>query len=564
MQIKVLQGINLENGITTIKIKCDQKPKTELLDLVKSFHPVFMKNYTIEENTIAIQSKLPHLWKESATALNKQATNEWTDDEAKDYILNTVIKNQIKSMSTIPLLHATHELGYETIQFYMTEGIKKKPGALYNRYYKMGVGAQGEITVSASSSKDSYLSVKTQRDKWLTNKLLERLCIPMAKWQVIEKKEDLDKLFEEYPKPFIIKPVGLMGGSGVTTNITTLEKAYQAWDTAKEPINKKKRPSWQRKVMIQEQVQSQAGEDYRLLVIDGEMEIATKRIPAFVIGNGKHNIEELIEETNKDPKRNLEDPTHTLKPIKIDKSLKNYLKTQKLTLDYVPKKDEHIRVRLPASMSQGGITEDMTDKVHPQTKLIVESFAKSTKAFCLGVDVMCLDISKPLTPENGTILEVNTMPEAYLNFYPVKGNAYDHVATTYIKKLLKGNPSVRKVVVLNTSDLDGEEVTKLVRKRCGHTPDKKLGLYKNNKIFINGNMLNKNLDTWKAIESLKINGSLEVIALAYDKIEEVEEYGLGFDKINTLIIRGKLSEKYKRLINKYEEDGLITKIISIP
>ncbi len=563
MQTKILQGINLENKITTIKIKCEAKPKTEILDLIKSFHPVFMKKYEINENTIIIQSKLPHLWKESASALNKQATREWTEEEAKDYILNTVIKNQIKSISTIPLLHATHKLGYETLQFYMAEGIKKRPGALYNRYYSMGIGTQGEITVSASSSKDSYLAVKTQRDKWLTNKLMERLSLPTAKWQVVEEKEDLEELFEKYPKPFIMKPVGLVGGAGVTTNITTLEKAYEAWEVAKKSINRKNRSSWQKKIMIQEQVQSKAGEDYRLLVIDGKMEIATKRVPAFIKGDGEHNIEELIEETNKDPRRNLEDPTHTLKPIKIDSTLKSYLKTNGLTLDYVPKKDEHVRVRLPASMSQGGITEDMTKKVHPQTKLIVESLASSMKSFCLGVDVMCLDISKPLTPENGTILEVNTMPEAYLNFYPVKGDSYEHVAKTYIKKLLKKNPPVRKVVVLNSSGLKGEELTELVRKRCGHTQDKKLGLYQNNSLFINGKILNENLKPWKAIESLKINGSLEIIALAYDSMEEVEEYGLGFDKIDTLIIRGDLSEKYDSLMNEYEEDGLITKIIRV-
>ncbi len=39
--------------------------------------------------------------------------------------------------------------------------------------------------------------------------------------------------------------------------------------------------------MIQEQV---PGEDYRLLVIDGKLEVVTKRIPAFVIGDGKHTI----------------------------------------------------------------------------------------------------------------------------------------------------------------------------------------------------------------------------------------------------------------------------------
>ena len=67
-------------------------------------------------------------------------------------------------------------------------------------------------------------------------------------------------------------------------------------------------------------------------------------------------------------------------------------------------------------MSQGGTTEDYTDKVSPEVKIMVESLAQSTHAFVLGVDVIANDISKPLTKDNGGILEINTMPESYLNF----------------------------------------------------------------------------------------------------------------------------------------------------
>ena len=43
-------------------------------------------------------------------------------------------------------------------------------------------------------------------------------------------------------------------------------------------------------------------------------------------------------------------------------------------------------MRKVASMSQGGITEDFTDSVGSEIKYIVESIAKSTHAFALGVD----------------------------------------------------------------------------------------------------------------------------------------------------------------------------------
>jgi cyanophycin synthetase len=80
-------------------------------------------------------------------------------------------------------------------------------------------------------------------------------------------------------------------------------------------------------------------------------------------------------------------------------------------------------------MSQGGITEDFTDQVGPEIKYIVESIASSIHAFVVGVDILCRDISKPLTKDNGGIIEINTKPEAYLNLYPVIGKQRENVAT---------------------------------------------------------------------------------------------------------------------------------------
>jgi cyanophycin synthetase len=85
--------------------------------------------------------------------------------------------------------------------------------------------------------------------------------------------------------------------------------------------------------------------------------IATKRIPAFVEGNGKDTIEELIEKTNKDTRRDIQNPTHTLKPIVIDEAMLELLKEKELSLNYIPAIGEKVVVRKVASMSQGGITK---------------------------------------------------------------------------------------------------------------------------------------------------------------------------------------------------------------
>lgn len=599
MKVEVLQGINLEHSVTTIKITLDAKPITSIITLVKSFHPVFLETYDIDNNTISIQSKLPHLWKESAVALNKQATGEWTEDKTKDYILNTVIKNQIKSMSTIPILHACHKLGFETTQFFVSKGILPQPGAYNNRYYTMGIGKNSHVSISIASSGDAYLAQKTQRDKWLTNMVIERLGLPIAKWNIISSPNDIKHLIETYPKPVVIKPTGLVGGNGVTTNINTIQEGKAAYDYAQKTINQKDRATWQQKIMIQQQVNSIAGEDYRILVIGNKMRIATKRIPAFVIGDGKHSIKQLIVELNKDPRRDISNPTHVLKPITIDNAMHRYLKKKDLSINTIPQKDERIRVRLPASMSQGGFTEDVTNKVHPQITAIVESLAASIHGFTVGVDVMCLDISKPLTPENGSIIEINTMPEAYLNSFPTFGKQYPEIGETYVKALLGEKETTKRVVVIGDGngnkdrnenrDRDANkngnenrnknkdkhntpsqnidcnspinEILTEIREKTDIKSDETVGIYRDGAIYINENKLNDNLEPWSAIESLKVNASLDAIVLIYCNLEEVKQYGLGFDKIDILLLKNVKDESVINTVKKYENDGLIQKII---
>ena len=564
-KVKTVQGLNLQSPTTYVEIDDikDNKDLRKLLDLIQSFHPIFIQSYQFENNHLTIMSKLPALWRDSSQIFTQLSKSEITYEKAKDYVLNTVIKKKVKSMSTIPILHKAQNAGYETTLTIADEGIipgiSKGYGSKWNRYYTIGCGEGSQVTCSISSSLDSTFGKNVQEDKWRTNKLIERMGLPLPKWEIITSNEDIDLIWDKYEKPLVIKPTGLTGGNGVTVGINTKEKAYKAFAYAKEKINQKDRKSWQQKVMIQEQAEGDDnGADYRLLVIDGELKVCTKRIPAFVTGDGKSNIEELIIEENKDPRRNITNPAHILKPIEIDEPLVSFLKQQNLTLESVPNKDERIYVRNVASMSKGGITEDYTDKVSPEIKNIVESIAATMHVFTLGLDIICNDISKPLTKDNGAILEVNTMPESYLNFFPVIGKERTEALDYYIQRLLKDNKT-QKIVVIGQNE---DDIPTLLRNKRVIKDDSDVGLYKEGKIIINNCEFGRGIETWKAVEALKINAILNTIILQYRDIQEVREHGLGFDRIDYLFISKKIKEDKKSLkvFKKYKRKGYINKI----
>lgn len=559
-EAQVLQGLNLISPYSTVIVKTEENDDVKkLLDLINGYHPIFIEKYYFTQGFLYIETKIPFLWREAAEYIQKLAKNDMTYEKCKEYVVEVLIKQRVASMSTIPIMNAAYKLGYEITPTIIDEEIlqTEKPGyaKTYNRHHTVGCGKGSEIIYSISSSQDSKIAKEIQKDKWSTNLMISRLGLPIPKWETLDSKSQIDEVWSEYNKPVVIKPTGLTGGNGVVVGINTIEDAKEAYEFAQKAINQKLRQDWQKKIMIQEQV---AGEDYRLLVIDGKLEVATKRIPAFIIGDGKSTIEELINQTNSDPQRDITSPSHTLKPINIDEALLNYLEEQKLSLESIPQKDEKVLVRKVASMSQGGITEDFTDSVSPEIKYIVESIAQSIHAFVVGVDVLCKDITKPLTTENGAILEVNTMPEAYLNLFPVLGEDRSYVADIFVKKLLKENET-KKIVVVGTML---EDIPTLLRKSTLLKPyigkDDIVGEYKEGEMRINGLNINKDLDKWKAIEGLKVNASLDVIIIHHRDWEDVKKTGLGFNNIDMLIVNKELAEsdemritkKYKKQINK--------------
>ncbi len=557
--IQVLQGLNLESDCSIIKIKVNETEDiVKYLLMLKAYHPLFMREYKFENNTLNIYSQLTSLWRELGEVLLDLNAGKLTYEEAKRITLEEIVKQRVLSMVTIPVLHIAHKLGLETTPTMLIDK-RVTYTKTYNRHYTIGVGKHSEILYSVSSSKDSKIAQTIQKDKWASNTLIERMGLPIPKWQVVDNVTNLEEVWSQYQKPVVIKPVGLVGGSGVVTGVKTIEDAKDAFKFAQKACSKHIGKEWQHKIMIQEQIK---GEDYRLLVIDGKLEIATKRIPAFIVGDGKHTIKELIDITNTDPRRDVTSPTHTLKPIIIDEALHSCLKEQKLTLTYIPKKEEKINVRKVASMSQGGITEDFTEKVGPEIKAIVESIAASIHAFTLGVDILCQDISKPLTKDNGGIIEINIMPEAYLNVYPVIGKTREDVYEKYIKSLIAGNKT-KQIVVVGHSD---EDIPTLLRKRSilgSYINDKDVvGEYKDGEIIINGLDINKGLEKWKAIEGLKVNASLDAMIIHHRNIEDVKETGLGFNRIDLLMVESKYLEdrEFRKIIRKFKFKGLISKI----
>jgi hypothetical protein len=150
------------------------------------------------------------------------------------------------------------------------------------------------------------------------------------------------------------------------------------------------------------------------------------------------------------------------------------------------------------------------------------------------------------------------MPESYLNFFPVIGQERTEALDYYIQELLKDCKTQKIVVIGQTQD----DIPTILRNKKIIDQNVDVGVYKENKVFINNAQFNKDLETWKAVEGLKINAQLDSIILQYRDIEEVKEHGLGFDRIDYLFLTKDIKKQKEsmRIFKKYRRKGYINKI----
>lgn len=134
-----------------------------------------------------------------------------------------------------------------------------------------------------------------------------------------------------------------------------------------------------------------------------------------VTGDGVSSIEQLVHTLNQDPRRG-EAYTDPLGVLKLDAAAKIELAKQGMSIDSIPAADQVILIR-----RTGDLTTDCTDEVHPLTASQAVLAARVVGLDVAGLDVLAEDISKPLAPQRGAVVEVNAGPSLSCHVVPMFG-----------------------------------------------------------------------------------------------------------------------------------------------
>ncbi|MFZ1328882.1 MAG: cyanophycin synthetase, partial [Chitinophagaceae bacterium] len=341
---------------------------------------------------------------------------------------------------------------------------------------QLGYGVNQKRIRATIASTTSNIAVDIACDKEETKMLLEAAEIPVPRGTVIRTEEGMDAAIAKYGYPLVIKPIDGNHGKGNTTNITNRQQAIKAFEAAK---------AYSRSVIIERFL---TGYDFRCLVINNKFICAALRTPASVVGDGIHNIQWLIDETNRDPRRGF-GHEKVLTQITIDQFTQKMMDDAEITLDHIPSNGERVLLKPTANLSTGGTSTDVTDEVHPANIFMFERIARIIGLDICGIDVMATDLRTPVAENGGAILEVNAAPGFRMHIDPSEGLPRN-VAEPVVDMLFpKG--SAGRIPIIAITGTNGKTTTTRLTAHIAKSAGKKVGYTTSDGVYIQNQLMMK-------------------------------------------------------------------------
>ena len=341
---------------------------------------------------------------------------------------------------------------------------------------QLGYGVHQKRIRATIASTTSNIAVDIACDKEETKKLLGDAEIPVPRGTIIRSITGLEEAVERYGYPLVLKPIDGNHGKGATTDITNWDQAVKALEAAQR---------YGRSVIVERFIQ---GYDFRVLVINYKFVCAALRTPAAVVGDGEHNIQWLIDEVNKDPRRGY-GHEKVLTQITVDDFTWKMLNDKGYTLETVPAKGEQVLLKPTANLSTGGTSTDVTDEVHPANIFMCERIARIIGLDICGIDIMAPDLRLPITDNDGAVLEVNAAPGFRMHIEPAEGLPRN-VAEPVVDMLFPKGSNGRIPIIAITGTNGKTTVTRLTA-HIAKIAGKKVGYTTSDGVYIQNQMMMK-------------------------------------------------------------------------
>ena len=389
----------------------------------------------------------------------RTATQEgWDWEEERDNFIRYAQRRAL-GPSTASLIRAAEERGIPWLRLNEQSLVQ------------LGYGKYQQRIQATVTGRTPHISVELASDKEETNKILGSLGLPVPRQELVTSQTDALRAAHKLGGSVVLKPYNGNHGRGITINISDDDDIRAGFDAAREHS---------RSVIVEMYL---AGDDHRLLVVNGELVAATRRTPGHVVGDGKQTVAELVEVVNSDPRRGV-GHEKVLTKLKLDREAELMLERMGYTAESVPKHGEVVPLRSTANLSTGGTANDVTDIIHPDNRAMAERAVRAIGLDVGGVDFLTTNIAESYKSIGGGICEVNAAPGFRMHIAPSEGTPRDAAGPVIDMLFPPGTPS--RVPIAAVTGTNGKTTTARmlahIAKMAGYTP----GLTTTDGVYIDG------------------------------------------------------------------------------
>lgn len=383
---------------------------------------------------------------------------DWDWDTARDDFIRYAQRRAL-GPSTASLVRAAEERGIPWLRLNQQSLIQFGHGKYQQRI-------QATVT-----GKTPHISVELASDKEETNKILGSLGLPVPRQELVSDATGALRAARKLGGTVVTKPYNGNHGRGITINISGEDEIREGFAAAREHS---------RSVIVETYI---GGDDHRLLVVNGELIAATKRTPGHVVGDGKSDIAELVDQVNSDPRRGV-GHEKVLTRLELDAQADLMLERVGYNHFSVPKDGEVVFLRSTANLSTGGTATDVTDIIHPDNRDMAVRAVRAIGLDVGGVDFISPNIAESYKSIGGGICEINAAPGFRMHVAPSEGTPRDAAGPVIDMLFPPGTPT--RVPIAAITGTNGKTTTARmlahITKMAGYTP----GLTTTDGVYIDG------------------------------------------------------------------------------
>jgi len=520
-----------------------------LMQVLKMDIDLFISKYSVsgdgDEYVLAVEYLDKNVAEEAVFLVSdwfRALSNDWEFDFEKEFVkLQTMFD---KSLFGGPTLYSLIEAGVKMgipVNYLFEEN-----------EFMWGYGKKQLRGRSTTFHTDGIKDTEFTMFKDMVADFLVLCGFPTPQGKNCYEEEEIVKEALKLGFPCVVKPVAGHKGQGVTTNIENEAQVREAFNkiikaAKEEGVNFDG-------AIVQQQIY---GTDHRLISIGGKFIAALERVAAYVDGDGKNTIDALIDIENALIIR-LDNARSPLCKIKKDENLIDFLKLQNLSLTSVPAAGERITLRRVANISAGGVSINVTDKIHPANIKMVEDIAGYFNVKALGIDVLAADISKPWTEGNFGIIEINAGPGVFMHLAPAYGGSVDVPKYIMLSHFTNGDTGRIPTIATNKVSLNFSNI--LNNKLHDIKNDIYFGSLLEEGVYFNGTYFYNNPEHDQNVKIIIRHPKLDFALFKHNK-HDIYDFGLLHSGADIVILDNADDAEDITLKEQLFPDGLLVEII---